>query len=247
MTVPESGAVESDGTHLWWTDGGGTRKRLDDAAAQTLATTYAAGSVAADQTMTLLDAKGGGVVVNGTGGGFTGTYDLSLTGKSLYVEASVAVGVDSPAAPTARVHVAGGTAAAGSAPLKLDQGLLMTVPESGAVESDGTHLWWTDGGGTRKRLDDAAAQTLATTYAAGSVAADQTMTLLDAEGGGVVLDGRWRLHGYLRPLPPRQVPLRRGIRRRGRRRGRDAHGAGPRRWQDAQQQARRRSSSTRVS
>ena len=101
MTVPESGAVESDGTHLWWTDGGGTRKRLDDAAAQTLATTYAAGSVAADQTMTLLDAKGGGVVVDGTGGGFTGAYVLAVLSANTATSLDqVAVQVTGTFAPT---------------------------------------------------------------------------------------------------------------------------------------------------
>ena len=107
---------------------GGTLASTAPPSSTTLAGAYANGTAPADQMIVLADARGGGVVVNGTGGGFTGTYDLSLTGKSLYVEASVAVGVDSPAAPTARVHVAGGTAAAGSAPLKLDQGFLDDRP-----------------------------------------------------------------------------------------------------------------------
>jgi hypothetical protein len=46
--------------------------------ASTLAAAYAAGSIAADQTMTTLDANGGGIVVDGTDVGFTGAYGLSV-------------------------------------------------------------------------------------------------------------------------------------------------------------------------
>ena len=56
------------------------------------------------------------------------------------------------AAPTAKLHLPAGTAAAGTAPLKIDPGVLMAVPESGAVESDGTHLYWTDAGGNRHQI-----------------------------------------------------------------------------------------------
>ena len=83
------------------------------------------------------------------------------------------------------------TAAAGTAPLKLDAGTLMSAAEAGAVESDGTNLWWTDAGGVRRQLNNASSTsgTLAASYAAGAGASDQTMSLLDAKGGGVIVDG----------------------------------------------------------
>lgn len=46
----------------------------------TLASSYLAGASAADQTISLADANGGGVVVDASGGGFTGTNALSVLG-----------------------------------------------------------------------------------------------------------------------------------------------------------------------
>lgn len=54
--------------------------------------------------------------------------------------------------PTATIHVAAGSAAAGSAPIKLTAGTLMATPENGAIEYDGTHVYITIGG-VRKQLD----------------------------------------------------------------------------------------------
>ena len=47
--------------------------------------------------------------------------------------------------PTAKLHIAAGTSTAGTAPLKLTAGTLMTNPEAGAIEFDGTHFWATIG------------------------------------------------------------------------------------------------------
>lgn len=54
--------------------------------------------------------------------------------------------------PTARLHLPPGTATASTAPLKIDSGVLLTVPENGAIEQDGTHLYVTTGG-VRHQLD----------------------------------------------------------------------------------------------
>lgn len=54
--------------------------------------------------------------------------------------------------PTARVHIAGGTAAAKTAPLKLNSGIALTTPEDGAIEYHGSHLYFTIGS-TRYQLD----------------------------------------------------------------------------------------------
>ncbi len=52
---------------------------------------------------------------------------------------------------TAKVQIGAGTTAAGSAPLKLTSGPLMTTPEDGAIEYDGTHFYVTIGS-TRSQL-----------------------------------------------------------------------------------------------
>ncbi len=56
--------------------------------------------------------------------------------------------------PTARLHLPAGTATAGTAPFKIAAGIVNTAPEAGAIESDGTHLYWVDSGGTRRQLDN---------------------------------------------------------------------------------------------
>lgn len=57
-------------------------------------------------------------------------------------------------APTARMHLHAGSATASTGPLKLTAGTLLTTPEPGALEYDGTHFYGTDSGGTRKQLDN---------------------------------------------------------------------------------------------
>lgn len=61
----------------------------------------------------------------------------------------VGVGV---ASPTGALHLRAGVATASGAPLKLTSGTLLTTPESGAVEFDGTGLYFTDSGNVRRSL-----------------------------------------------------------------------------------------------
>lgn len=56
------------------------------------------------------------------------------------------VGIGSGTVPSAYLHIKAGTAAAGTAPLKLTSGTNLTTPESGAFEFDGTNLYFTVGG-----------------------------------------------------------------------------------------------------
>ena len=53
-------------------------------------------------------------------------------------------------APTARLHLAAGSTATSSAPLKLQAGTLMAASESGAIEYDGTRFYYTNTSGTRR-------------------------------------------------------------------------------------------------
>jgi hypothetical protein len=55
--------------------------------------------------------------------------------------------------PTAYLHLKAGTATANTAPLKIDPGVLNTQAVSGCIESDGTHLYWTDSSNVRHQLD----------------------------------------------------------------------------------------------
>jgi hypothetical protein len=54
--------------------------------------------------------------------------------------------------PTAVLGLKAGTATAGTAPLKFALGVNLTVPEAGAVEYDGTNLYYTDSTPTRNTL-----------------------------------------------------------------------------------------------
>lgn len=64
------------------------------------------------------------------------------------------VGVGNITTPTARLHLAAGTATANTAPLKIESGVLMTTPEAKAIENDGTRLYWTNNTPTRRHLLD---------------------------------------------------------------------------------------------
>jgi hypothetical protein len=68
------------------------------------------------------------------------------------------VGVNTTA-PTARLHIAGGTTAAGTAPLKFTSGSLMSTTEAGAIEWDGSKLYITSGT-LRKELTNVVANVL---------------------------------------------------------------------------------------
>ena len=63
------------------------------------------------------------------------------------------------ASPTAYLHLGAGTASASTAPLKFTSGTNLTTPEAGAMEFNGTHLYFTIGS-TRYQLD----QQTGTTY-----------------------------------------------------------------------------------
>lgn len=51
--------------------------------------------------------------------------------------------------PTAYLHLPAGTAAAGTAPLKINAGTLNTTPEAGTIENDGDQLYFTNSAGIR--------------------------------------------------------------------------------------------------
>lgn len=62
---------------------------------------------------------------------------------------NVGIGTTSP---TAALHLKAGTAAVNTAPLKLTAGVNLTTPEAGAIEFDGTNLYFTDSTNARKTV-----------------------------------------------------------------------------------------------
>lgn len=81
---------------------------------------------------------------------FSGTYrnDLSVSSAG-----NVGVGV-AASVSSAKLHLMAGTATAGTASLKINSGTVLTTTEAGAIENDGTHLYYTaTNGGTRYQLD----------------------------------------------------------------------------------------------
>ena len=66
-----------------------------------------------------------------------------IIGGNAMIQGSVGIGQTS--APTARLHLPAGSTGAGTAPLKLTSGSVLTTPENGAMEYDGNHLYFTIG------------------------------------------------------------------------------------------------------
>lgn len=63
-------------------------------------------------------------------------------------------------APTSVIHLKAGTATANTAPLKFTSGTVLTTPEAGAIEFDGTHFYGTVGS-TRYQLEHVSASATA--------------------------------------------------------------------------------------
>jgi hypothetical protein len=81
-----------------------------------------------------------------TGGAYTIWTDAGLN----RFDGNTSIGTN--AAPTSILTLGAGTAVAGTAPLKVSPGINLTVAEDGAVEYNGTHLYFTVGS-TRYQID----------------------------------------------------------------------------------------------
>lgn len=112
------------------------------------------------------------------GGGFIYTaanVPLSMwtnNTKRLEVTGSGNVGVGG-VAPTARLHLPAGTASANTGPLKLTSGTNLTTPEAGAMEYDGTSLYFTNNASTRYNLTSPSPWSYDTTYNSGGAGTSQ--------------------------------------------------------------------------
>lgn len=70
-------------------------------------------------------------------------YDEVVDTMRLYIDENGRTFIGSGIAPTARLHLAAGAAAASGAPFKLTSGTHLTTPEAGAMEYNGTDLFFT--------------------------------------------------------------------------------------------------------
>lgn len=127
----------------------------------TLTTPVVSGNVrqvtSATATSTYYDWGDGGTTFARMGGyydsattGHLELYALSTTLTEVVRVYGNGVSIKTGAAPTANLHLAAGTATAGTAPMKLNAGANMTVAEAGAVEYDGTAFYATSVGSSRQ-------------------------------------------------------------------------------------------------
>jgi hypothetical protein len=93
-------------------------------------------------------------------------------GKSIFNDK---MSVGTSASPTAKLLLGAGTSTAGTAPLKLTPGTILSTPEDGAIEYDGTDYYITQAS-TRYKLSKTLSGQLTTNFGAPSVAPGSTAT-----------------------------------------------------------------------
>jgi lysophospholipase L1-like esterase len=130
----------------------------------------------------LLNGLGGSVIIGGLSA--SGTNSLQVPGTAYFGSAFFGASTT----PTARVHIAAGTATVSTAPLKFTSGTNLTTPEAGAVEYDGTEFYGTTSTASRtifaRVLKGSATLDFGST-AAGAVT-DLTISVTGAADGDVV-------------------------------------------------------------
>ncbi len=119
---------------------------------------------ATDNALARFDGITGKVIQNGIG-------ILSDAGVLTGLTA-IGIGI----APTAYLGLKAGTATAGTAPLKFALGVNLGTPESGAIEYDGTKLYYTDGSATRNTIAKAPSTTPSSAPTKGSFTFDGSGT-----------------------------------------------------------------------
>jgi len=129
-----------------------------------------------------------GGVLFGTGSYSTNTGNPSIVGQSL---GKVGVSI---VTPTSRLHLPSGGTAVGTSSFKINPGSLLSATESGAIEPDGTHIYWTNSSGVRLQLDNGSTYSLpiATASILGGIKVgsgliiNSTTGVLSATSGGMV-------------------------------------------------------------
>ena len=107
----------------------------------------------------LAGVSGGQTLIGGTASGENLTLQSTahatrgklLLGTSAYDEAANRLGIG-VSSPTAALHLRAGSASANTAPLKLQDGPLLTTPEAGAIEQQSGRLYHTDAAAARNAI-----------------------------------------------------------------------------------------------
>lgn len=111
---------------------------------------------------------------------------LQVTGSQT---TSANFGVGGITSMTAKVHIAASDGSAGSAPVKLTAGTVLTTPENGAIEFDGTDLYLTENT-ARYKLAKTLGGQITTNFGGASLSAfnavTTTLTVAGAQPGDVV-------------------------------------------------------------
>jgi len=165
MTTPEAGAIEFDGTNLFFTTG--STRQITVAATSALTSSripYAnSNGRLIDSANLTYGATANTLHVEGGSGNIL--FELTRTGEITYkynVDSSNTLNITTTTGDTsyyflrgnkfgiginatARLHIAAGTATANTAPIKLTSGTNLTTPEAGTIEFDGNSLFFTTG------------------------------------------------------------------------------------------------------
>ncbi len=113
------------------------------------------------------------------------------TGGYSYLPHNVGIGAGVSTTPTAYLQLGAGTATASTAPLKFTTGTNLTVAEAGAVEYDGTNLFYTDGTATRRTVANRLTNTATIDFAsiAAQTCINNTITVTGAVANDAVAVG----------------------------------------------------------
>lgn len=92
----------------------------------------------------------GGINLVSSASGTAGGAITAIT--ALHTNGAGRVFIGGTTSATAALHLVAGTAAASTAPFKFTSGTNLTTAEAGAMEYDGTSLWFTNGGAQRQEV-----------------------------------------------------------------------------------------------
>jgi len=84
--------------------------------------------------------------------GQTGQIYRSSSGLQIQTTGNVGIGSGVGTTSTARLHISAGTATASTAPLKFTSGTNLTTAEAGAMEYNGTNLFFTPSSAARNNI-----------------------------------------------------------------------------------------------
>lgn len=143
LTAPEAGAIEFDGTSLFYTNALNQRQTLNTSGADVVGP-----ASSTDMAVTRFDGTSGKLLKN------SGVIcDDSNNVSGISTLSSARLGLGNNTSPSAIAQFPAGTATAGTAPIKLTSGTNLTAPEAGAIEFDGTNLFYTNNANARQTLN----------------------------------------------------------------------------------------------